>query len=192
MHWTEFVLGLAKALAWPLTIYFVALIFRRELRQIMRRLNRVKYGDWEAYFERELERAEESASGLVILDNHDLAATKPADYHRIMSLVEISPDAAIMEAWKEIELSLAKAVQAAGIDIKHKFSGVPEVSELVRRGLLPKDMLLLYSNLKHLRNRAAHAPSFELDRSAAVRYIELASKLVAKVDELSTRDSIFR
>jgi hypothetical protein len=184
MPWTEFVLGLIKALAWPLTVFLIALIFRRELRGIVRRLNRLKYGDWEAHFERELERAERNASQIQIPYNRTLEATKPTDYERMIRLTEISPSAAILEAWKEIELALSQVIQAKRIEVKHKIIGTPEVYELVHQGLLPKDMLLVYSDLKQLRNRVAHHVAEEIDHMAAKRYYELASKLIIKLNDI--------
>jgi hypothetical protein len=182
---TEFILGLVKALAWPLTIFFIALIFRRELRGIIKRLYRVKYGDWEAHFEKDLERAERNASLIQISDDRTLEATKPTEYDRMIQLIEISPCAAIMEAWKEIELAASRVIQAAGIDAKRRIIGTPEIHELVYRGLLPKNMLLVYSDLRQLRNRAAHRAADEIDQTAAKRYIELASIIIAKLNDIS-------
>ncbi|MCX6571021.1 MAG: hypothetical protein NT006_06325 [Candidatus Aminicenantes bacterium] len=182
---SEFILGLVRALAWPLTVFLIALIFRHEMRGILKRLSRVKYGDWEAHFEKDLERAERNASLIQIPDNRTLEVTEPTEYERMIRLTEISPCAALMEAWKGIELAVSRVIQTEGIDVKHKIIGTPEVHELVRRGLLPKDMLLVYSDLKQLRNRTAHRAADEMDQTAARRYIELASIFIAKLNEIS-------
>jgi len=192
MPWTEFTLGLVKALAWPLTVFLVALVFRHEMRGILKRLSRVKYGDLEAHFEKDLEKAERNATQIQIPFDRTLEATKPTEYERMIQLIEISPCAAIMEAWREIELAASRAIQAADIKVKRKIIGTPEVWELLHLGLLSKDMFMLYSDLRHLRNKVAHSPTFDLSENLTKRYVDLASKIIAKLNEIAENPTTLR
>ncbi|MGA2532109.1 MAG: DUF4145 domain-containing protein [Candidatus Aminicenantales bacterium] len=185
MHILLFILGLVKALAWPVTVLSLVLLFRHQLRKVFASLSQLKYGDWEARFEKDLSKAEEGARQISVSTGKKPDITKLNKYERLLLLAEISPRAAIMEAWMEIELSTLRAAQKAKIDVEGRIAGTRHIRQLVQSGLLPGTMVELYSSLRWLRNQAAHAEDFAITEDEAERYLSVASTIIAKLNESS-------
>jgi hypothetical protein len=171
---------LVSALAWPLTVIIVALMFRQEIRKIASRLSTLSYGDMKAEFEKDLHKLEREVKELPIKEastkvDHQKKDSKTLDsYERLSRIAEISPRAAIMEAWRDIEVTTKQVTDAYGISTNSQISGVKAIRELVRQHLLPEGVVTVYEQMRRLRSRAAHAPDFTITSEEAKRYIDTA------------------
>lgn len=58
----ELVVALFVGIAWPAAIVWVAMLFRSEIRSVLRRVSQLKYKDLEASFDEGLVRAEAKAA----------------------------------------------------------------------------------------------------------------------------------
>ena len=178
----EAVVQLLSAIAWPVAAIILALIFRAELRQVMRRLSAFSYKDAKAEFKHALEEVEGEIRSLPKSSppqsERDTALGGPetlSDYERLLRIADISPRAAVMEAWREVEIGTKHVTDAYSIPTTGQIAGVKAIQELVNRGLLPSMLLSIYERLRRLRSRAAHAPDFVVDEEQAERFIEAAN-----------------
>lgn len=186
--------ALVSVLAWPLTVLILVFLFRREFRQAASRLSSLKYKDLQADFARELASVEDEIKLLPptsTTNRSDASVTQTAtelsSEERLLRLAEISPRAAITEAWRDVELTTKAAAEAYGIAERGTVAGIREIRELARRGLLPDDVAEVYGGMRRLRNEVAHADEFLLDQDDAVRYIELAKELQKRLADLVDR-----
>ncbi len=186
--------ALVSALAWPLTVLILVYLFRREFRQAASRLSSLKYKDFQADFARELASVEDEIKLLPptpTTNGSDASATQTAaelsSDERLLRLAEISPRAAITEAWRDIELSTIAAAKAYGISTRGHVAGVREIHELAQRRLLPQDVVDIYGGLRRLRNEAVHANEFLLDQDQALQFIALAQELQRRLADLVDR-----
>lgn len=172
----ELVVTLLVGIAWPAAIIWVAMLFRHELRSVLRRVSQLKYKDLEASFDEGLNRAEAKASAvgsapLARIHNPELTSR----LEQLRRIAEVSPRASILEAWVLVEEAAGKSgfIQGASMPRVNPYLFV---EELIRLGKLPPDSAALIQQLKKLRNYATHLPDFSITQDEADRYLELAAK----------------
>lgn len=170
---------LVSALVWPITVFVIVLLFRREVRAAAGRLRTLAYKDFKAEFERDLLKLEGEVRQLpeketLKLPEHTDKKPTQTDEAVLTRLAEISPRAAIMEAWRNIEVTTKQVTDAHGISLSGNIAGIRAINELVKRGLLPETVLPIYERMRRMRARAAHAADFAIEQDEAERYIEMA------------------
>lgn len=187
----EDVTTLISALAWPVTVLILVFFFRREFRFAASRLSTLKYKDFQADFERDLVRLEGEVKSLppTHTSNDVQPSTKQtqselSNYQQLLRIAEISPRAAITEAWRDIELATKAATDAYGISVGGQIAGVKAIRALVQQGLLPEDVIRVYERMRVLRSKAAHANDFLIDQEEAERYIETAQEFLKRITGL--------
>ena len=173
----ELLVNLLVGIAWPVAVVWIAYLFKGELRSLLHRMSQLKYKDVEAKFEIGLAEAE--AKVLSIEHVAPQLPQRPEITSKLESLrriADVSPRAAIMEAWVLVEDAAGKSgfVQRATVPRvnPHLF-----VEELVRLGKLPKGSDSLLDQMRRLRNQAAHLPDFSLNQDEADRYLQLAARM---------------
>lgn len=117
--WFDRLVTLLGALAWPLVLLVVALLFREQWRVLLHRLDELRWGDKSARFSRRLDRLERAAPfpppPLPPPDAEtDLALS--GDHGRFLQLLEISPSAAVLDAWARVEEGLARLARRGATD----------------------------------------------------------------------------
>ncbi len=175
----EVIVQLVSALAWPITVIAIVLLFRREFGAAASRLRTLAYKDFRAEFERDLLKLEGEVRQLPEKPFQSFAAnidkrSSQTDEAVLLRLAEISPRAAIMEAWRNIEVTTKQVADVHGISVSGNIAGVRAVNELVKKGLLPGSVIPIYERMRHLRAHAAHAEDFAIEQDGAERYIEMA------------------
>lgn len=173
----ELLVNLLVGIAWPVAVVWIAYLFKGELRSLLHRMSQLKYKDVEAKFEIGLAEAEARASSI----EHAVPqlAQRPEIITKLESLrriADVSPRAAIMEAWILVEDAAGRSGFVQGATVPrinpHMF-----VEELVSLGKLPKGSDSLLDQMRKLRNQAAHLPDFSLNQDEADRYLQLAAKM---------------
>jgi hypothetical protein len=156
-HFVEIV----KALAWPIAAIWIGYIFRSEVRQLLGRVSSFKYKNVEASFEKILVQAEKSANNIEKpkLKETDLELSQK---EQLLRIAEVSPRAAIVEAWTIIETAAMKNGLWTGAAIKRTN---------------PKMIL------DHLESsgKLSHLPEFAVTQDDAERYLDLAVKSAAVI-----------
>jgi hypothetical protein len=190
---------LLKDLAWPVTVLFVTLLFRAEFRRTLGRLASLRYRDFEASFERGLREAEvlvkpgiglkpqplvETANDSAVANG--LISPRPEGHERLLRVADVSPSAAIMEAWRDVEHAAHAAGEALGIGrLPGEGACSHAMHALVDKGLLSSHALVAYERLRRLHEQAAHRPDLRFSSNQAHRYVELAHKLVARLSAVA-------
>ena len=166
-----FIAEMTKALAWPIALIVVCLMFRPTIRGLLQgiRLRRIGRGQWSADFD---EAAREVRADL---PSHPENTSKPFTAGSLNEeaerLVDVSPAAAIAEAWKQLEDRVAAVAAQAGLTQKL----LPEVL----RALVDKDWVQPTTadsilGLRNMRNLAVHAPPRRLTAEQARDFMTLA------------------
>ncbi len=176
---------LIDALAWPTAVIWLGYIFRSEIRNLLGRVSELKYKDLEAKFEKELATAEAQAKVAIpkeravsVIDEEPVYPS-PYDekYEQLLRIADESPRAALLEAWIEVETSLAEAIENQGLGHGRRIMPRKAVIELINTGRYAKTVLPLFEDLRRLRNEAAHAPQFVPNKQQTRRYLQLAIEL---------------
>lgn len=185
------IVKLIEALAWPAAAVWLGYMFRDEVRQLLARLSHLKYKDVEAKFEKELTYAEAATDKVVKAVPRELSE-EPRDrteeaYLQLSRILETSPRAAIMEAWIQIETTLAKLAGVSKDRMMSLSHGKTLLNSLVNENKLPQDSIDAFQLLRKIRNEAAHLPDFAISQSEAERYIDMAVKIASAIDYYARR-----
>lgn len=181
---------LLGSIAWPAAATLIGFSFRSELRGLFGRLESLKYKDAEAKFNKQLLEAEQSAPPVSsqAKDEWQEASVRGmfTQYEQIRRIAEISPRAAILEAWIDVEVAIYAAAKRAGLEVKGPANTYLLVRNLVSLEKISKDILPFFERLRKLRNEAAHLPDFVLDQVEADKYLDLALGLANTFREYAT------
>ncbi|GAG87442.1 unnamed protein product, partial [marine sediment metagenome] len=99
--------------------------------------------------------------------------------------MEISPSLAIIEAWKELEISARKKVE--GLTPKEtKFKNILHrpISYLEYTGALPPSTARALRELQSLRNQAAHSAKLKITKENAIEYASLAKAILKQIESI--------
>lgn len=176
MDGLSFVAALIDSLAWPFAIIVAVLLLRRPLSELIPLLERLKYKDLELSFRERVHKVATEADAL--LPPPPAGVVPSAAEDRMQQLVDISPRAAILEAWVELEAAAAEAARRRNLDLRPSDLKSPrKLFQALREGqILDNYQLALLDDLRAIRNSAAHAPDFTLPSSTAGQYVETVSK----------------
>jgi hypothetical protein len=174
----SFIAELVKALAWPGAVVLLVTMLRKPLSDLIPLLQRLKYKDLELEFGKVIEEVKEEVQAQLPPVPATKALTTGASAV-LVKLAEMSPRAAIIEAWREVEDSLLDAAKRKGLDLPPRQVTLPVyvIRLMHAKGLVDSDKLTIVNDLRMLRNSAAHAPDFALSKDSALEYAELATRL---------------
>ncbi len=176
----DYFVEIVKAIAWPVAIIWLGYIFRKEVRLLLGRLSSVKYGEVEASFSKELAEAEFSAQKIKV-QNPESTQLNLSQKEQLFRIAEVSPRAAVVEAWTLIETAAVKKGLTYGVTIPRTNPKLI-VEYLNNSGKFSPESLSLIEQLRRIRNQASHLPDFAITQSEAERYLELAAQSASVIE----------
>jgi uncharacterized protein YutE (UPF0331/DUF86 family) len=179
-----FIAELAKALAWPLTLLVLGMLFRAEIRLLLGRMKKGKVGAAELEFEVAV-RTLESESKALTAPAAASALTAPQ-----VALLSSDPRAAIIGAWLQVEDAVEQLLyaRAASVDEVPKNRGAL-LRALTRQELLAPQHIALLNELRALRNQAVHEVDFRPAPDSVGSYIKLANELLAAIHAVAGKET---
>jgi len=184
-----FVSNLISSLVWPLIVVLIVVLLKKPLRELIhdlgRRLHSIKFPGGEAEFSQELAEIKEAADVAnlppvtgVPIDESLLFRTE-ADINQRARLEELSPRAAISEAWRRVENAMRETAKRLDISQSETRSTIALIRALGKHQALSPDTVAIISDLRGIRNTAVHGIEPEISRSDAIEYISLARRVIA-------------
>ena len=189
MDWLTFVESVIRAVAWPAVFVASVYILRRPLGAVITGIVKLRYKDLEVEFGRELARVQEqlqlprnekSRAKLEPPPAEAAVADEVLDYYA--SIAEVSPRAAVLEAWIGFETTAASSARV--LDLLHGDRPVPfrQLLAALRKGQLLSDGDISgLTKLRELRNQVVHDPHAHISREDAVRYAWMIRELGEEV-----------
>lgn len=192
MNWLEFFAKIIDSLAWPASFLWVLYILRGELPAIARSLKKLKYKDLELEFEKSAQEVVERARSALPEASKDIQLSGQSQdelIDRLVSISELAPRSAILEAWLVVEAAAVDVAKKKGISSFKTHPGPMRLRDyLVKGDLLNKDQQVVFEQLRNLRNEAVHVSDAEFTRKAVDDYVasalQMASYLEQKANEL--------
>lgn len=170
----EHIVEIIKAIAWPVAAVWLGYIFKGEIKKLLERVSSLKYKDMEASFEKGLAKAEDKAKDVQV-PQIDETQEDLSQKEQLFRIAEVSPRAAVVEAWTLVETAAVKNGLTSGSAIQ-RINPKMIVNYLANIGQLSNKSLELIEQLRQLRNRATHMPNFTITQREAERYLDLAVK----------------
>lgn len=181
MGWMTFVAGLVESLSWPVAAVVLVSLLRDDIRKLVPSIKKVKAGPVEAEFEREVKALKEiTAESPTDGTKGKLPDTASKEF--LVELAKLHPRSAILESWVRVEAA-ARAVLARKTSPTSGYIPAAKLAEpLAQEGILTQGQVVLFHELRRLRNDVAHAQDFEPTLEAAKAYIDLASFLQGHIE----------
>lgn len=187
MNWRQFIASLVGSLAWPVTIVIALSMFRNHLGALFPLIDRLKYGSFEVAFRDSIRKLAEESRKALPTDQTDAQATSPREH--LYALADISPRAAIIEAWLQVEAAAAEALSGRVPPLSGKLAAVAPLKlgqYLEQHHIVTAPQAKIFYRLRELRNRAVHAAEASFHLQEVREYIDLATALAAQIKKTST------
>ena len=174
----EFIAALVQALAWPLAIVGVALIFRSKIIELLTpEIKRLKAGPLEVEWERAISeaRVELDLPGMVGAPgdlNADLSTPDLAD------LAQAAPTAAVLEAAGRVESELRERLigRAPTEDLQVGLVGLARLAG--KHEVVTPEMVRAVEGIAVLRDMAAHGRAGDTTPERALDYLHLTDAIL--------------
>jgi hypothetical protein len=175
----QFIASLVSSLAWPGAIIVLALLFRRQLRQLLSGpLKRLKAGPsgLELEFDRLISEAQaqvEPAPDVAELEAPESAVADLAEVARA------SPAAAVLDGFARVEQELRERLRAAGDPrADNKRGALMLARAALDAKLITPETMEAIRGMAVLRNLAAHGGAADLSEDRAREYLALADAVL--------------
>ena len=175
---------LVGTVAWPLTVLLVALLFRHELRSVVKRLSHLKFRDLEATFEKQLEAVEAKVTELPRADHGVIAVAGATPKEPLPETSAISARATILESWIAVKQAIQSLADRAAIIETGRRNTHKLLGDLQRREMVSKNTREMLDALRTMRNEAAHTGALDLSKKEAERYRSVAAELVEHLESI--------
>lgn len=173
----ENIIKLIDVIIWPSIVLVVIIMLKKPIKALLPFIENVKYKDFEVKFQKDLKHIKESAKDAGIEIQPDIN-----EKTEIYKLIEVSPTSAILESWKELELTAKKKVQEIAPKDSHIKSLLQNpIAYLADTGALIPSTARTVRELQVLRNHAAHSSELKLTREDALEYISLSKAILAQI-----------
>ncbi|WP_096084848.1 hypothetical protein [Agaribacterium haliotis] len=179
MSWMQFSLELLDRLLWPAITLLVLFSLRKPLHLLLPQTRSFKYKDLELEFGDSLQQASQHAEGA-------FPELKQDRRGELQLKAENNPKLAVMAAWELLFDKALALLERSDVDAELDHSTRYKMLGQILGGdnIVDNNKAALYHELRQLRNRAAHAKSFQISLSEALKYIELCFKLGEYFDSL--------
>jgi len=181
-------------IAWPIMILTIVIVFKKQilnsLPNIFNSIKKVKYGNFEAEFERVTKEAEELELPEAVSGEKEKVDDAVSVSDEYQKLANLSPRSTIMEVWINFEKTLLENYG------QYTSSRLPPyvsqttlkniLRELVNNGIISDREMALIADIRGLRNLAAHEPEFKVSSDKAIEYAILLSRIEAKIKNSTT------
>lgn len=175
----EFTASLVGSLAWPLAVIAIAFFYHKQIDLLLTKVKTLKWGTAAVDFTENLDKAETVAAELADYRNDADIPAPAAPSGRFHELLAISPNAAILDTWAEIENEIRKLGKHHGL-IESLARPNRIGDELVKTGVLPLGVHNMLTEMRSMRNQAAHgAPTTPED---ALRFYQLSQRTLAFIE----------
>jgi hypothetical protein len=170
-----------EVVIWPVTVLAVVLILRRPLVGLVESTKKVKFKELELEFGEDIEQVQAEAKEVLPEAPDKEKSSVEVDLYR---LAQVSPTAAVVEAWSAVEASAKGLIASRGHTLDYE---VDQPYKMIQDVLIGEKMIdprrgKIFSDLRQLRNRVVHASGYTISAELAAEYIDLSIKLRQYLD----------
>ncbi|GIU27782.1 hypothetical protein L2719_12725 [Shewanella schlegeliana] len=180
MSWMEFTIELLDKLVWPAVLVFAVITLKRPISKLIPLAKKLKFRELEVEFGEGLKAVTEQAQGVF----PELKTDKKT---MLIASASHLPNSAIIEAWQQVDLAAERLIQShcdnIVLDKNTRYKHIENI--LINEALIDTKQGKLFSELRQLRNRVAHAVGYEVGKAEAIQYIELCFKLIEHLNGIN-------
>ncbi|MDA3799858.1 MAG: hypothetical protein PF692_12340 [Kiritimatiellae bacterium] len=175
----DYIIKIIEALAWPVTIIVLAKMFQTQLTGLINRISRLKHGDTELSFQKQLQEIADKAE---LKHNPDSRQEHliPDDEETtlVFKLLNVDPLSAILVAWERFSDAARKRLG----DESPMNIGLNLIRKLNQQNLIDEPDLDILNFIRNVRNSAAHARDTYVDKETAQRICSILLQLANELE----------
>jgi hypothetical protein len=179
LGWLDFIASIISSAAWPIAAVVITLTFRNQISQLLNKIRRLSWGGTSVELTEQLDKVEIASQTIPDLSNEP---APPLPNDRFQQLLEISPSAAILDSWRNVEQMLNQIASSRAYDERTFRSPSRIASGLCKDGDISGSVYEMIRDLQGIRNVAAHQR--EVSRTDAYRFNELAGKVTKALNQM--------
>lgn len=183
----EFAASLIGSLAWPAAAVIIAALFRRQIAELLAKIQKLSWGDKVVDFSEKMDELERTAREANAESHAEVEAdapparedtpkTDPAVEDRFQRLLAISPAAAVLDAWRPLEERFRELTNNPN-RVRVRDSMDRFLLELVAQGVVSNNIRNMALELQNLRNIAAHKGQ-DISAADAVRFRDVSRQVL--------------
>tara|TARA_R110002073_G_scaffold264557_1_gene427609 strand:+ start:1330 stop:1890 length:561 start_codon:yes stop_codon:yes gene_type:complete len=181
MDYLQFFASIIESIVWPITVVVGILLLRRNIETIVPYIQRIKVKD----FELDLKEAKQELPLEVTFEPApDLLSKTKDQFSDLYQLAELSPRAAILESWLQVESALSK-LALAKLDDQGAMLAIPPLrlnEYLKRKSVISNEQYRFVNRLRELRNKSVHLLDMNISLDEASDYIDLARSVTTQFE----------
>jgi len=178
-----FITKLVESLAWPISVIAILILLRNPIYQLIPLIRKFRYKEFEFEFSEKLNEIKQESKEMAI---ENFEESKNERLEKYLSLLEISPKSAIVEAWSNLEKALIECGIRNGLvkEMNSSKSITGRAILLQEKGIISENQLKMFSSLQTLRSRAIHnEETFEVSTQNAKEYVGTALLLALNLNK---------
>jgi len=176
----EHIIKLIDVIIWPSLVFIVILLLRDPIEALLPLVEDISYKDFKIKFRKGLDQTKEELTHAGI----ELPA-ETKDTSKSYKLIEASPQAAILESWRELEFAARKKIiELAPYDPGYKNLKQRPISYLEYSGALTPSTSRAIRELRSLRNQTAHSTNVKITKNDALEYHLLAKAIISQISTI--------
>ncbi len=184
MDGLTFIASLVRSLTWPSVVVLILWYFKQPLGELLLTVSRFRYKELEIDFGKEIREVKAAAES--VLPPAEGAKSRvlgmaPKAMDRTAELARIDPAAAVLVAWRPVEVAIRRAAQRHALSLATPPSRIMQA--LPQWGRVDGQTYEIFEELRRLRNQAAHEDGADITESEALEFSDLAVRLAAKIEE---------
>jgi len=178
VNWLAFVASLVHSLAWPAGVLAVVIVLRKPIGVVLGRgVRRLKAGPVEVEFDQLQAEVREELARSPELAEAQVPALGVSLRGELAGLAEVSPQAAVLEAYERIEVRLAEVLDSAGVPPSSAMGGRALARLARKHDLISDETLAAIEGLSVLRDLTAHVGG-DISVDRARDYLALADAVI--------------
>ena len=171
------IIRLLQVIVWPLTVLYLATVFRAQIAALIGRVTRLKRGELEIEFNEKLQQIADKAQPDVETAFKHLLPTDP-NAKIIYELLDVDPLSAILASW----VRFTEAARQRLGDPSAPLNGMRLISELEKREFISSDDAKILHMFRGLRNDAAHRRHIPVDPVTAEKVCLVLLQVAHELD----------
>jgi hypothetical protein len=190
MDTLTFISQITSHVAWPLAVIVIAIILRQQISNAIQaladRLENVKFPGGEANFRNKIQEVKQAAQDADFIEpamNYQKRKHSDERVERWLRLAETSPDAVVLEAWRDLEVSLRDTAKRLDLPIRDVRTPLGLITSLSKKEILDPSAVAMLENLRGLRNELAHGKARRISLSDALDYASVAENILSRLEQ---------
>lgn len=171
-------LTIADKLIWPVTLILIILILKKAISDLIPKLKKLKYKDFEMEFEREASQIRaEIERDIPEIQKEEEPAEKEEKPKILFSLATVPPEQRIINSWKQIEEETFSLMKRKDIPIGKNETIRAAATKLLSNNILNQESVDALLDLAAFRNKVSHAKPEYISVEVAQVTEEAANRL---------------